>query len=537
MILGLAGLGGRGRFLDQFMSGIPGNNNSATPTPIQIPTDTPPANSTPTVPVSANCLSSPMTENFDATTINQAFWAVAKDAGNIGKVEFFSGVMKASAGASGTMSWAGLMTQKKACGNFEVRADLPDFTAGDGNEAIARLSVEKAASDTPDFSTDALVIEIFKKNTGYAIKTIHYVNDSPIDQAETDYPYNSTGLMIQRTGKDFSTFYNRNGIWTLLKQFPNTHDADSFLFIGVKSSINNPPVSAVFDNFIIRLFGGNPVSPTNILSPSPTNILNPTNTPSVPTVTIKPTTPANSSPMPTPTLLACLQTSGNSYGEIASIRPYPAGDPPPENHPDFNLSIRGYILSNKEKYPIDLSAGQIGVKTPQLWKIIDPKPQIINVYNVFDWDWATNRRGQIQPIASNPAASVQQVQMIGLQTTQGQPVKVPPVYGNPISPQYNAMIIAATENSITMKYALQDDIGIDINGSGGGYAVQVEGVCIDPNLLQKYNQLHSAGRSSLPALANEQVFGTANSTEIRVVIRDTGEFLDPRSKLNWWQGY
>lgn len=249
MIMGLAGLGGSGRFLDQYMSGIPGNNSSATATPIQIPTETPPVNATPTIPIGANCLSSPVTENFTAITLNQTLWTVAKDANNIGKVEFFSGLMKATAGNSSNMSWAGLMTQKKACGNFEARVSLPNFTAGDGSEAIARLSIEKANGNTPDFSTDALVIEIFKKNAQYAIKTIHYVNDSPVDQAETDYLFSSTGLMLKRESKDISAFYNLNGIWTLLKKFTNIHDADSFLFIGVKSSINNPSVSANFDDF------------------------------------------------------------------------------------------------------------------------------------------------------------------------------------------------------------------------------------------------------------------------------------------------
>lgn len=517
MIMGMAGLGGSGKFLDQYMSSIPGNNNSATATPIQIPTDTPPANTTPTVPIGANCLSSPVTENFDATTLNQTLWTVAKDANNIGKVEFFSGLMKATAGNSSSMSWAGLMTQKKACGNFEARVSLPNFTAGDGSEAVARLSIEKATGDTPDFSNDAVVIEVFKKNTQYAIKTIHYLDETALDQAETDYPYNSTRLMIKRENKDISVFYNEDGIWKLLKKFTNVHNADSFLFIGVKSSINNPAVSSNFDDFQVN---SSAIAVTS--TPVPTGI---TNTPTVSIPTIQPTTQANVSPMSTPTLLSCPQNSGNSYGSIDPLQKYPAGDPPPDQHADLNIILRGYVPTIGEKNPLVL--GEAGdPKAPQIWKIIDRRPTIVSLYKVFGWDWTTNKR--TTPQSDN---SVAQVQMIGIQTNQGENIKVP-TSGYVIGGSYNAMVLYADNNNITLKYTREDNIGIN-----NGYAIQIEGICVDANLLSLYNQLNSAGRNELPAVSGGSVIGKANNTEIRVVIRDTGDFLDPRSKLDWWQGY
>lgn len=271
-------------------------------------------------------------------------------------------------------------------------------------------------------------------------------------------------------------------------------------------------------------------------TPTPRSASTPTPTPSAtPKFTPSPTVPANISPMPTPTLLACPPSSGNNYGSIDPIERYPSGDPPPERHPDLNIAaIRGYVQATGQKSPIDLSNGEVGEKTPQIWKITNTKPTIVSLYRIFSWvgNANTGKRGVPMPLEDDPAASVKQIQMIGIQTTKGESVKTPPVYGNPISPDYNAMVIFADDNNITLKYTREDNIGIR-----NGYAIQIEGLCVDPNLLQLYNQLDSSGRNDLPAVSNEQVIGTANSNEIRVVIRDTGDFLDPRSKLDWWQGY
>jgi hypothetical protein len=131
-------------------------------------------------------------------------------------------------------------------------------------------------------------------------------------------------------------------------------------------------------------------------------------------------------------------------------------------------------------------------------------------------------------MSDNPVA---QVQMIGIQTNQGETIKVP-TSGYNIGGGYNAMVLFADNNNITLKYTREDNIGIK-----NGYAIQVEGICVDPNLLNLYNQNNSSGRNELPAVEGGKPIGTANNKEIRVVIRDTGDFLDPRSKLDWWQGY
>ncbi len=221
----------------------------------------------------------------------------------------------------------------------------------------------------------------------------------------------------------------------------------------------------------------------------------------------------------------CPSSSSNTYGTIDPLDKYPAGDPPPQQHPDLNIiDIRGYVPTQGEKYPVVL--GEAGdPKAPQIWKILDRLPLIVSLYKIYGWDWSTRRK--TAPMSENPAAPVQ---MIGIQTTKGEEIKVPDS-GYRIGGSYQVMVIFANNNNITVKYGREDNIGIKF-----GYAVQISGICVDPNLLNLYNQLNSSGRNDLPALEGGKTMGTASDTEIKVAVRDTGDFLDPRSKLDWWQG-
>ncbi len=222
---------------------------------------------------------------------------------------------------------------------------------------------------------------------------------------------------------------------------------------------------------------------------------------------------------------SCPTSSSNTYGTIDPLDKYPAGDPPPQQHPDLNIiDIRGYVPTQGEKYPVVL--GEAGdPKAPQIWKILDRLPIIDSLYKIYGWDWSTNRK--TTPMNENSYAPVQ---MIGLQTTKGEEIKVPDS-GYRIGGNYQVMVIFANNNNITVKYGREDNIGIKF-----GYAIQISGICVDPNLLNLYNQLNSSGRNDLPALEGGKTIGTANDTEIKVAVRDTGDFLDPRSKLDWWQG-
>jgi hypothetical protein len=105
-----------------------------------------------------------------------------------------------------------------------------------------------------------------------------------------------------------------------------------------------------------------------------------------------------------------------------------------------------------------------------------------------------------------------------------------PTSGYTIGQGYEVLVLYATNQQITFTFTGSDSIVY-------GYSIHVEGVCVDPGLLALYNSLDTAGRGSLPALRASQPFGRANGTEIQVAMRDTGEFMDPRSELDWWHGY
>jgi hypothetical protein len=94
---------------------------------------------------------------------------------------------------------------------------------------------------------------------------------------------------------------------------------------------------------------------------------------------------------------------------------------------------------------------------------------------------------------------------------------------------YYALVVYAEKTRISLHYARNDYIA-------PGYGVHIENVCVDPNLVARYQQGQSGGRFQLPGLRNNQPIGTARGGEVLVAIRDTGTFMDPRSRKDWWMG-
>ena len=105
----------------------------------------------------------------------------------------------------------------------------------------------------------------------------------------------------------------------------------------------------------------------------------------------------------------------------------------------------------------------------------------------------------------------------------------PPASGYDIGSGYEVLVLYATEERITLKYTREDNVVL-------GYTIHVENICVEPSLLALYRSWNDAGRARLPALRAGQPMGRARSSEIGVVIRDTGQFWDPRSRNEWWQG-
>jgi hypothetical protein len=218
----------------------------------------------------------------------------------------------------------------------------------------------------------------------------------------------------------------------------------------------------------------------------------------------------------------CDPILGESYGTV-SVLSAPT-DRPAEIHPDINLAVRGYLGT----------AGTLGLVTytspndpaaPQLYTLFGDKrtPLFSAVYRVYDWDWDHNQRGAL--IADPP------VTLVGMVVAQGEIIRVPSS-GYDIgrrAANYEAMVLYASSSRITLKYTRDDNVVL-------GYTIHIENICVDPNLLSLYQTMNAAGRAYLPALYAEQGIGRAITTEVRVAIRDTGWFMDPRSRTDWWQG-
>jgi hypothetical protein len=214
----------------------------------------------------------------------------------------------------------------------------------------------------------------------------------------------------------------------------------------------------------------------------------------------------------------CTPIPGESYGVLEV--PPPSTDRPAEVHADLNLRLRGYELTGAFKGLVDYSGGT-DPNAPQLPGLFadDRTPAFSGVYQVHHWDWPTNSQG---PVITNPA-----VTLAGFAVAPGETVHVPSS-GYDIG-GYEVLVLYASAERITLKYTREDNVVL-------GYTLHVENVCVEPTLLALYQAWNEQGRGSLPALRAGQPFGRARGSEIGVAIRDTGAFMDPRSRKDWWQG-
>ncbi|MBP8591030.1 hypothetical protein KBI33_00990 [Candidatus Shapirobacteria bacterium] len=197
------------------------------------------------------------------------------------------------------------------------------------------------------------------------------------------------------------------------------------------------------------------------------------------------------------------------------------------SHPDLNLNIRRYEPIDGTKGLIDFSH-PVDDKAPQFTSILEntPSPAIISLYQVYNWSWETNSRGNLWKKPSDAPDDF--ATLIGLETSNGQNVLLP-VSGYDIGGGNGAMVIYASADSVTLKYTCEDTIST-------GYTVYLSGFNVRPEVQSLYNQLNQQGRVSLPAAPGGYVLGTATGNPLLVAVVDTGSFLDPRWKRDWWHG-
>lgn len=295
-----------------------------------------------------------------------------------------------------------------------------------------------------------------------------------------------------------------------------------------------PITQKTVKDYITQPVTPSPVRPTrsytaqqNSLTPSITSSKIKAQISKSPTLTTIPNTKYQISNTPTPTfsivptsspLIPYPESSNNSYDTIEPISA--PTDRPAATHPDINLMIRGYVETTGSTV-LTNPQGDTDLKAPQFTSLLtnNQYPPITHLYKVYDWNWTTNTKGSL---INDPTVS-----MFGIKATPGEALHVLKS-GYDIGGGYQVMVLYATRDAITMKYTREDNVV-------KGYTVHVQDIWVDPNLVSLYNQMNASGRGSLPTLRGGQVFGIASSNVVKIAMRDTGTFMDIRSKKDWWR--
>jgi hypothetical protein len=186
--------------------------------------------------------------------------------------------------------------------------------------------------------------------------------------------------------------------------------------------------------------------------------------------------------------------------------------------------LRGYSKTNAGLNLIDVS-GPTDHRAPKLNGLFADRrtPQLANVYRINNWNWSPppNPGTRGAPITDF------EVTLAGFKVKPGETVHVPGADYD-LGQSYQVLVLYASPERITLNYTGEDSVAF-------GYAVHIEGICVEPGLQALYNSANADNRRKLPAARAAQAIGRAITEEIRVSIRDKGSFMDPRVRKDWWR--
>jgi len=216
-------------------------------------------------------------------------------------------------------------------------------------------------------------------------------------------------------------------------------------------------------------------------------------------------------------LAPCEAIAGEVYASLA-IQGSPS-DRVPAQHADLNVKLRGWEPTSGTLGLIDL-AGDTDLPAPKLYSLFvdDRVPTFVRNYRVYDWDWGCNCRGAV--------VTDWEATLTGFAVTPGEVIECPRS-GYDIGGNNAAMVLFVDDDSITLKYTPEDNVVL-------GYTIHLVGICVEPSLRARYQANRAAGTSELPVLRPDQPLGRARGNELIAAIRDTGSFMDPRSRKDWW---
>jgi hypothetical protein len=212
----------------------------------------------------------------------------------------------------------------------------------------------------------------------------------------------------------------------------------------------------------------------------------------------------------------CEPIEGASYATLSISGP--PTDRPAAEHPDINIKLRGWAAADPSEVRdlVDYE-GDTDPLAPKLYTIYEDNefPGFGDLFVVGCWDGIDTCTEGGYP-----------VHLAGLLTDPGEIIEAP-FSGYDIGDGYTAMVLFADEDSITLKYTREDNVV-------RGYTIHMAGICVEPSLQALYDEYNAEGRGRLPVLRGNQPLGRALGDQVLVAVRDTGAFMDPRSRKDWW---
>ena len=144
----------------------------------------------------------------------------------------------------------------------------------------------------------------------------------------------------------------------------------------------------------------------------------------------------------------CAPIPGVQYGTLDVNGP--PTDRPAELHADLNLALRGYEVTSAY-LGLVAYGGTPDPKAPQLNTLFGDQrvPAFTTAYRVYEWNWSCNCRG---PLATNYP-----VTLLGMGVAPGEVIRLPDS-GYDIGSGYEALVLYATEERITLKYTRDDNV-------------------------------------------------------------------------------
>ncbi len=225
----------------------------------------------------------------------------------------------------------------------------------------------------------------------------------------------------------------------------------------------------------------------------------------------------------------CPGTSSTEFDIVPIEGLYYKGNALTDENADFRLSILGYAPVSAYLGLVDYN-GPTDPNAPKFHGMFEPNrtPAIRAAYQVYGWIWA---EGGPAPYGTRGEVNHSwDAHVIDLTTTPGETLQIPE-RSVEIWPVNNvALVLYASSTEVTFAYTRNDSVL--------GYVVHMLNLCVNPALVIAYRaQLNGAGRratENLPALKVGQTLGTARGGWVTVAIRDTGAYMDPRSRKDWW---